>query len=170
MPLSPEDQLIVARIAYRSALWISYSDDDGGRTAQAQESVVLKRSIQSLQRKTRVGSDERKILELALAKTDLWHEWSVDLIGVIEDIQKHIEKISPTMRVIIMDIAKNVAMAFEERSWLSAIRVRMAASVRNRFTKMRPKMTPKQISSISDCEMSALRELAKALGVSNFLR
>lgn len=169
MPLSPEDLIIVARITYRSALWISYSDDDGGRSAQAQESAVLKRSIQTLQRKTRVGSDERKILELAIAKTDLWHEWSVDLIGVIHDIDKHIEKISPSMRMIIMEIAKNVATAFEERSWLSSMRVRMVAGVRNKFTKMRPKMTPKQISSISDCEMSALRELAKALGVSNFL-
>ncbi len=170
MPLSPEDQLIVARITYRSALWISYSDDDGGRSAQAQESAMLKRSIQSLQRKTRAGSDERKVLEIVIANTNLWHEWSVDLIELIHDIDKYIDKISPSMRMLIMEIARNVATAYEERSWISAVKVRMVASVRNKFTKMRSKMTPKQISSISDCEMSALKELARALGVSNFLR
>ncbi|HRK97812.1 MAG: hypothetical protein KDJ26_04145 [Alphaproteobacteria bacterium] len=168
MSLNPKDKQELARILYRCAVWIAVSDDSGGISAKNAEERILKKRIQYLYRDARNGTDEREILGIVLANSSKWKEWQENLINLMDEIGKNSEIISPKLCDIIMVIAKDVAMAFEERSLLSSLLFKISICVRNIFSSSRSDLSADELSSISKTEIAALHELATALKISNF--
>lgn len=166
--LTPKDKMQLARIIYRSAMWISVSDGDGGRQAQSLEERMLKKRLQYLYKKHATGSLEREVLGIILANTSSWRNWNEDLLDLMDEIRVAREMIPLNIRSMIMDIGRGVAVAFRERSFVSAMFAQLGMIVRSFFTKLNPQLTPSEYASISVSERAALLELADALEIGNY--
>ncbi|HNQ92277.1 MAG TPA: hypothetical protein PKI93_05025 [Alphaproteobacteria bacterium] len=166
--LNPKDKQRLAKLVYRCAMWVSLSDEKGGASAQSLEERVLKRSIQDLYRKFANGSDEREILGIALANTHNWRAWNENLINLIPELKEARPVMSPSIRRLAMDLAKDVATAFQERSMVSSWVVQITVSIRSLFSKLNPNLTPQECANISGNEKAALYELADALEITDF--
>jgi len=168
--LNPTDKQLLARLVYRCALWVSLADERGGPQAQNIEERVLKRSLQDLYRKLPKDSDEREILGITLSNTTHWHRgWSDNLINLIPELKNRRDIITPTIALMILDLSRDVATAFRERSALSSLVIQVTVATRKIFSKLNPDLTPQEYANISVNEKAALHELADALGITGYL-
>ncbi len=163
--LNPKEKQELARLAYRCAMWVSVSDEDGGGSSKNAEDRVLKKQMQTLYRNTRLGTNEREILGIILANSQHWKSWCTDLIDLMEEIARYQERITPKLAEMIMKLAMDVATAFEERSAFSSFFVRISFRIRNIFSSSGSVLSPEEHASISTNERAALKELAAALKI-----
>lgn len=166
--LNPKDKQMLARVLYRCAMWVSFSDDEGGDPAQNLEGRVLKRSTQDLYRSFPNGSDEREILGIILSNSHNWRAWNENLINLIPELKQAAPLMSPTVRQLAMTLSKDVATAFQERSMISSWFAQITMIIRGIFSKLSPNLTPQEYANISGNEKAALHELAGALEITDF--
>lgn len=165
MITNPKDKQLIAKLIFRAAMWVSLSDDKGGNTAQSIETRVIKARLQSLYRQFPNGSDEREIVGIALSNTQHWKAWSNDLIELLHEIQAAKPILTPSLRQIMLGVARDVATAFQERSGLSSAVVKASVVIRGLFSKKISRLSPQEVANISSSERAALRELAEVLEI-----
>ena len=157
MITNPKDKQFIAKLIYRSAMWVSLSDDDGGNAAQSLEVRVIKARLQALYRQFPNGSDEREIIGITLSNTQHWKAWSNDLIELLKEIHSVRDILTPSLRQIMYNLARDVATAFQERSGLSSIIVKISVVIRGMFSKGNSRLSPQEVANISASERSGRR-------------
>lgn len=166
--LSPSEKQQLARVLYRSAMWVSISDGDGGRQSQSLEERMLKKRLQYLYKRQKVGTLEREVLGIALANTSSWRVWNEDLSELMGELNVLQSLMSAEIKTMIMEIGKDIAVAFRERSFFAALFAQIGMLIRRCFTKLNPNLSLSEYASISVSERAALMELADALKITDY--
>ncbi|MCB1557612.1 MAG: hypothetical protein KDJ50_01650 [Alphaproteobacteria bacterium] len=168
LPLNPKEKKELARLIFRCAMWVSFSDEVGGNSSQSAEERVLKRRLQTLYKSHRTGSDEREILGIILGNSQYWKNWCEDLINLTSEIKAFGDRFPKSLRLIAIGLATDVATAFEERSFFSSLFIQIIFHLKKIFSRTAMKLSPEEQASISPSEKAALKELALLLDIQDF--
>lgn len=167
----------LAALPYRVGLWISQSDKTGGIDADVQEKRALHSIITGFTQDFLKSEFVEKLMLHTMAMNDKWTEWENDLDSVPDEcraavgdlVEKLEEKDIMSFKITLMEIARNVAMAFRERgdhdSFFGRIRLYCLMtwdSLTSVVTHQQPR-TMVELTNISQYESKALAKLEEAL-------
>lgn len=173
---SNEERSLLVSLPYRTGLWVSSCDLNGGSSADNKELDALEKTIQVFAQ----GMYESALIHEILAETFLqkaeWRNWGRNLAAVPDDCRKAVQilkgKVSPrdvdAFRRILMQIGLEVARAFREydknEPWHYRLSRKIGMIVDRFFGAMRgEKYASEDLLNISYEEDIALNKLAMAL-------
>lgn len=167
----------LAALPYRVGLWISESDKTGGVDADQQEKRALHGIITGFTQDFLKSEFVEKLMLHTMAMNEKWDEWEENLDAVPDECRAAIddlalkleEKDITSLKITLMEIARNVAMAFRERDdhdtlWGQAKLYFMMSwnNMMSVFTYQQPK-TMVEFLNISQHESRALQKLGEVL-------
>lgn len=167
----------LAALPYRVGLWISESDKTGGIDADQQEKRALHSIITGFTQDFLKSEFVEKLMLHTMAMNEKWGEWEDDLDAVPDECRAAIddlalkleEKDITSLKITLMEIARNVAMAFREREDFDTPLGRVKLyflitwdNVLSVITHQQPK-TMVELMNISQHESRALQKLSEVL-------
>lgn len=176
---SEEQKALLAALPYRVGLWISKSDEDGGIEADEQERQALHGIITGFTQDFLKSEFVEALMLQTMARSEHWDKWDENLDSVPSEcgqaldmiIDKLEQKDVLSFKITLMEIARNVAMAFRETDYESTLLGRMRLSMKigwdrllTLFTHQQPK-TMIELLNISQAEHKALDILGDALRI-----
>ncbi len=177
--LDEKQKAQLASLPYRVGLWISKSDETGGVEADRNEKRALHSIITGFTQDFLKSEFVEQLMLGTMALNDKWSSWEDDLDKVPEECSAAIEMLSDklerkdilSLKITLMEVARNVAMAFRESSFhetffgkLSLYFIMTFDSIRAVITHQQPK-TMVELVNISRDESVALAQLSKVLRV-----
>ncbi|MCB9990890.1 MAG: hypothetical protein H6867_05875 [Rhodospirillales bacterium] len=117
-----EERHFLISLPYRTGLWVSESDDEGGDDSAEAEMQALESIITGYSEDFLKSEFVEELMRATLAHKDQWEAWRSDLATVPEDCRKAVEIVQAyleTREVLsfkqnLMEIATAVAMAYCE--------------------------------------------------------
>ena len=167
----------LASLPYRVGLWISESDKTGGIDADQQEKRALHSIITGFTQDFLKSEFVEKLMLHTMAMNDKWSGWEENLDNVPDECRAAIddlalkleEKDITSLKITLMEIARNVAMAFRERDDQDTMTGRFKLycmmtwdNLCSVVTHQQPK-TLVEFMNISQHESRALQKLGEAL-------
>lgn len=167
----------LASLPYRVGLWISKSDETGGVEADVNEKRALHSIITGFTQDFLKSQFVEQLMLQTMALNDQWSNWESDLDQVPNECRQAIDELVGdleqkdilSLKITLMEIARNVAMAFRENNYhdtmfgkVKLYFMMMFDSIKCTATHQQPK-TMIELTNISRDESKALMELEKTL-------
>ena len=174
----PEDILsTLVALPLRVGLYVSFSDETGGDTAQEEELRALENIVTFFVEDTLKSEFAQSIMGLSLQRRQDWGEWNGDLDRVPQECSEMIGYLSDHLdprnlhafKNNLLEIAIAVAMAYRETAQASmAFQIKMLWN--NFMGRFKPPVSNSDrpyayYPNISAIEKQAINKLAEALGI-----
>lgn len=169
--LPGQDRTLLIRLPVRVGFWLSQVDKTGGAIAEKGERAAIETIVTAYAQDYLKSEFVQRLMELTVEQTPSWPNWMVELDRVPAECARMVDILTDridardlnTFKHNLLDIAIAVAMAFCEADTMQK------EPLVRRFFKILgggfKTATPDE--NISVLEYNALKELAKAMGLSS---
>lgn len=177
--LDDKKKMQFASLPYRVGLWVSKSDETGGLEADQNEMRALHSIITGFSQDFLKSEFVEQLMLHTMAMSEKWGAWGRNLDKVPQECEEAIAYLSDKLeqkdmlsfKITLMEIARNVALAFQESDFHNTLLGRLRLYLVMTFDNMRSLVTHQQpktmleLTNISYEENKALEKLSEVLRV-----
>jgi hypothetical protein len=176
-----DQRTLLVALPYRVGLWVSHSDDAGGKESNEAEMRVLTEIITSFSEDFLKSEFAQELMEETTRRQSEWAEWSDHIQDIPGECARAVGLLSERLdrkellsfKFNLMEIATDVAMAYREFDEVGDVGYKLKVYAKVALHKFQSLMRGSKSRSLDEflnislSEQRALDALAKALDINN---